>query len=99
MSLRVFISYSRNDKDKKVAQDIVELLGAMGVDPFIDEDIVPGEDYVKKIVTELPRCSALVVVISPASLDSTWVHCEIGQALSLGLPVVSYLTDTYLEHK
>ena len=46
MSLRVFISYSRYDEDKQVAQSIVELLDAMGVEHFIDEDIEPGEDPV-----------------------------------------------------
>src|SRR2546423_10609573 len=99
MSLRVFISYSHNDDDRPVAQSIVKLLAAMKVELFIDEDIEPGEDFDKRIKEEMSRCPAIVIIISPASLESGYVPYESSHAQSLGLPVISYLMHSHLEHK
>ena len=94
--MSVFISYSRFDKSLVV--ELTCALDKRGVEHFLDEkDIEWGADFTEKIGEALRSCSAVLVVISPASLKSSWVPYEIGQAKALGKSVLPLLTHPSLE--
>src|SRR5262249_19812272 len=74
-----FLSYSRIDC--KIADEIAKVLSELHVSCFLDvKDLAPGEDFEAKVMAELSECAAVLVVISPASLQSTWVSYELGYA-------------------
>jgi len=92
----VFISYSRFDQD--VANEISALLTSMNIDHFLDrKDIDWGEDITQEVKAGLRTCTHTLLVVSPASLKSSWVAYEIGQAAALGKVILPLLTHPSLE--
>ncbi|MFX0200954.1 MAG: toll/interleukin-1 receptor domain-containing protein [Candidatus Hodarchaeota archaeon] len=93
--MSVFISYSHIDRER--AQKLCRALERLGVEMFIDEkDIHWGKSVSETIRDALRACSAILVIVSPDSLKSTWVPYEIGQATALGKTILPYLTDPNL---
>lgn len=76
-----FISYSHADKD--VARTLANYLQGKGVDTFWDEwDIQPGDSIVEKIFEHgLKDCDIFIVLLSPTSVNSTWVRAELDAAM------------------
>lgn len=77
---RVFISHSSSDKPfvRKLVHDLVE----SNVDVFFDEvALSPGDSIVDSISGAIRDTNYLIVVLSPASVDSLWVQREINAAL------------------
>jgi sugar/nucleoside kinase (ribokinase family) len=96
MSERVFISYS--EADSEVAERLERALGDRGVDCFRHaKDIGPGQRIEQTVVQALLECSAVIVVISPASARSAWVSYEIGLARGRDKLIVPFLTHTSME--
>ncbi|OYP35628.1 toll/interleukin-1 receptor domain-containing protein [Rhodopirellula sp. MGV] len=92
----VFISYSH--VDSQIASDISELLDAEGVSHFRDvKDIGWGQDIEGEVRIALHNCAAIIVVVSPASLDSAWVPYEIGHARALKKQILPFLTHPSLK--
>ena len=82
MSSKVFISYS--SVDDKWAKQLAKALDEINIEYFFDrKDIEWGDDVTDRITEGLAQCSALIVIISPASLKSQWVPFEIGHASGL----------------
>lgn len=75
---RVFISHSSDDKDR-FARAFATKLRAMGVEAWFDEwEILPGDSLVKKLFVDgLQPATAVIVVLSKASIHSNWVREEI----------------------
>ncbi|MHA1329886.1 MAG: toll/interleukin-1 receptor domain-containing protein [Candidatus Hodarchaeales archaeon] len=93
---KVFISYSR--VDEKLANSLVYLLEEIGIECFLDQkDIDWGSSITYEIHKGLSECSAVVVIISPASLKSQWVPYEIGRAVGEGKRILPLLTHPSLE--
>jgi TIR domain len=91
MATKVFISYSHFDS--KIAQKLSKSLSEMGVDCFLDrKNIKWGDPITKRVKDGLRACSALIVILSPGSLESQWVPFEVGQATALGKTVLPFLT-------
>ena len=96
MKKAVFISYSNIDGN--FAKDVARILEDLGVEYFLDsKDIDWGDHIVEKVQTGLSNCSAIVVVISPASLKSQWVLFELGYAMGKGKDVLPLLTHPSLD--
>jgi hypothetical protein len=58
------------------------LLETKGFDVWNAEtEILPGDNFAEKISDALKESDAMVVLLSPASLESNNVHWEIGYAL------------------
>jgi TPR repeat protein len=75
-----FFSYSREDSDfaLKLAAD----LKAAGADVWIDRlDIKPGQWWDKSVEEALNRCPRMLVILSPASVNSKNVLDEVSFAL------------------
>jgi len=63
-----------------------------GAEPFIDIfDLKKGDRIEQKILSELPLCDELVVLLTPWSVRRNWVWTEVGGAGSLGKRVVGVL--------
>lgn len=87
---RVFISYSRDDLPfvSRLAQD----LRACGVDLWLDqEEISAGEDWTDAVWDGLRSCDLMLLVISPASMDSREVASEWKYYLNNRKPILPLL--------
>ena len=90
MSSRVFVCYAR--ADQAFALPLAEHLKARGVAVFVDQWDIPAEqDWDRSIDRALRECAHLLIVLSPASVDSREVRGELRTALDLGKPVLPVL--------
>ena len=88
---RVFISYSRTDQE--YVDQLVARLGDAGLTTWIDKTIDYGDRWLQVIKDQVDSCVALVVVMTPAAEDSTWVEREIHRAEMKGKPVLPLLLE------
>jgi hypothetical protein len=82
-----FFSYSRHDSDfvLKLAGD----LKAAGASVWLDQlDITPGDRWDRAVQDALTNCTCMLVILSPASVDSTNVMDEVSFALDEGKTVI-----------
>jgi hypothetical protein len=78
--VKVFISYAVQDKD--LARDLATRLTEQGYDVWFDEwQVLPGDNFAKRVGEALDESDAMVVLISPAAMQSNWVREEINFAL------------------
>jgi TIR domain len=85
-----FVSYAREDAEfvLRLAKD----LRAGGAGVWIDQlDITPGQRWDRAVEDALAKCLQLVVVLSPAAVESTNVMDEVSLALEDGKTVVPVL--------
>ncbi|MGH3822526.1 MAG: TIR domain-containing protein [Pseudonocardiaceae bacterium] len=89
---KVFISYS--SKDRRCAGQLRQWLNAEDHDVFLDQHvrdgIVVGDDWDQRLHERLRWADAVVCVVTPAYVASTWCSAEVGIAVSQGsrlLPV------------
>ncbi len=79
--MKVFISHSH--KDNTLAEKVARTLKAAGMDTWYDKwEIMPGENWAEKMAKGLRESNAMVVLISPDSLESEKVRMDIDYALS-----------------
>jgi tetratricopeptide (TPR) repeat protein len=78
----VFISHA--SRDKGIVADLGKALGASGVDVWIDHrELEPGGALDPEIERALAEARAVVAVLGPHTINSTWVMKEIARALDL----------------
>lgn len=76
----VFMSHS--SLDKLVARRLAVDLGTRGVKVWLDEwEIKPGDSIVERIGQAIVAADALILLLSPASVESHWVRVELDVAL------------------
>jgi len=78
----VFLSHSSKDKEwvAKLKNDLMQY----GIKVWLDKDqIRPGEIFVHALEDAIDHCKAIVLVISPESIQSKWVQEEYARAISL----------------
>ncbi len=79
--LRVFLSHNYQDREY-VETRIREPLSFRHVDTWYSEaDIIPGDDYVRKIQDGLLKCDWMLVVLTAQAVASDWVRAEVNTAL------------------
>lgn len=79
--MKVFISHSH--ETEALAKKVGEALERVGLEAWNHEqEILPGDNWAQKIAQALEESQAMVVLLSPDSLDSTMVRREIEYALS-----------------
>lgn len=78
---RAFISYAHEDKD--VASRLAEQLAQNGVNPWFDAwEIAAGDSLVERVFEQgLKDCAVFVILLSPASVKSSWVRQELDVAV------------------
>src|SRR5215472_3187648 len=70
----IFVSYARADKAR--VAPLVAALEGQGWSVWWDPEIVPGQEFDRLITRELEVAKAVVVVWTPASVESRWVRGE-----------------------
>lgn len=86
----VFISYAREDEDFVLS--LVTNLRRRRVPVWLDQwSIPPGADWDKAIDDALYECARLLVVLSPASVESREVRAEWRTAFRANKPIVPVL--------
>lgn len=78
---QVFVSYSRQDRDR--VEPLVRALSAAGLRVWYDAGLQAGDAYDSKIMAALQAAKAVVVVWSRASVDSQWVRAEATEGRAL----------------
>ena len=78
---RVFLSYASSDKPS--ARFIADALRQSGVSTWFDEwEIRVGDSFVQRIEAAAESSDYILLLLSPAAVDSEWVQTEINFALS-----------------
>ncbi|MGW6194791.1 toll/interleukin-1 receptor domain-containing protein [Kribbella sp. NPDC055110] len=86
---RIFISYSHCDGTAS-AERVALLLTARRFDVFLDRfRLQPGVDFVERIEDELIDKAMVVVIETPAAVQSSWVKHEVATAVTRRLGLVA----------
>src|SRR5262245_59783120 len=92
----VFISYSHNDKDTAAA--LARELEGLEVPYFLDtKDNAWGESITDGLHKAMQAASAIVVIVSPASVKSHWLSFELGYAIAMNKPILPFVTHRSIE--
>lgn len=83
---RVFISYSR--KDRKLVEELVELLEEIGLCPMWDRNFAYGSGFHDQIKQSITHAHVFLPLITKESSQRGWVHQEIGYAMANNIPVL-----------
>ncbi|MEM8504861.1 MAG: GUN4 domain-containing protein [Cyanobacteria bacterium P01_D01_bin.1] len=87
----IFISYSR--QDQAYVRKLINAFESKGLSVWLDERIDYGTAWQKVIEDHLRACQVFVLVMTPHSLESHWVQCELSLALELKKPVFPLLLE------
>jgi hypothetical protein len=88
-SRQVFISYARSDAER--VDELVEGLRQLRYDAWVDGELTGGQAWWDTVLSQIRASSAILVALSPASLESVAVRREYEYAHAVGrslLPVV-----------
>jgi hypothetical protein len=78
--MKVFLSYARPERE--LAKELASHLNQAGYHVWnTEEEILPGDNFAEKIAQALEDSDAMVVLLSPEAVESTWVRAEIDYAL------------------
>lgn len=90
--MQIFISYAHSDRP--YVQDLVRDLEETGVEVWIDfNNIKPGEDWDKSVEAALKVCDAMILVLTPRSVESQNVRPEWSYFLELNKPIYPILVE------
>ena len=78
----IFVSYSSTERH--LAADVVTELERLGYSAWWDHEIVGGSQFRKEIHRELTAARAVIVLWTPASVESHWVQEEAEEAMYSG---------------
>lgn len=89
----VFISYRRDAVGKLFARLLKDALTHQGYDVFLDVDSISAGHWAEQILTEVPRQSHFLLLLTPGALDrcaesDDWVRREFQQAVESGRNIV-----------
>jgi TolB-like protein len=90
----VFISYARSDKAR--VAPLVAAIEAQGWSVWWDPVIDPGQEFDRRIAAELKLAAAVLVVWTPASVESRWVRGEAREGADRGILVPVRFDDANL---
>ena len=79
---KVFLSYAREDVE--TAKPLAECIGRAGHEVWWDRQIQGGSRFASEIDRELKDAEAVVVLWSPASIESAWVQDEAAEGRDSG---------------
>src|SRR3989344_9124222 len=81
-SLRIFVSYSSNDR--KVVGEIKNSIERFGLSVFLaHEDIIPSSDWQIEIIKNLKGCDIFLPFLTNNFISSDWTDQESGMAVAL----------------
>jgi hypothetical protein len=89
--IRVFISYSHNNKDFVVK--LVPVLEKCDIDVIWDKNLIAGSGFHDQIKDSIASAHIFMPLITEKSSERGWVHQEIGYAMALNIPVLPITTE------
>lgn len=89
---KIFISYSH--KDSNFATHLAANLKAQGLNVWIDRRLRPGRVWSDELQDAIDNCQVVLVILSPDSATSKWVHREYQYAQSQEKLVIPLLCRT-----
>jgi class 3 adenylate cyclase len=79
--MRVFVSHNHRDRDF-VELNITGPLAKHNIETwYSNSDIIPGEEYIRRIQDGLLKCDWVAVLVSQNSAASDWVRAEVNTAM------------------
>jgi hypothetical protein len=82
----VFLSHAETDQPvAQVIHGAIDKVFAGGVDVFtssVPGVLTPGADWLEKIRSNLTKATAVIVIVSPVSINRPWVWFEVGASWS-----------------
>ena len=94
--MKVFISHAASDKP--LARKAAEVFTKAGLDVWLDTQVLPGDNWAEEHAKALDTSQAMVVLLSPASVQSHEVRSDLSYALGQQLyknRVVPVLVSSY----
>ena len=90
---RIFISHA--SVDVEVAVGLKAYLEKLGLSTWLArDDIEPGKNFAEEITNALEKSSALIVILSSASLSSAHVKREVNMSIDRGLTIIPVILGT-----
>lgn len=90
--MRLFISYAR--ADRPFAKSLTAKLDSAGIQTWIDyRDIPPGANWDQAVEDALRDCNAMLLILTPRSVQSNNVHDEWHYFLDLDKPIYPVLRE------
>ena len=83
---KLFVSYAR--ETKRDVDQLVEHLGTMGYETWVDAALRGGQDWWDEILARIADSDVVIAIYSSAALNSTACGREFEWAVALGKPVV-----------
>jgi hypothetical protein len=78
--MKVFISHSMEDAD--LAKQVAGAIREAGLDVFdLYTEVLPGDNLYEKLSTALREADAMIVLLTPRSINAPNVKLELGYAL------------------
>lgn len=90
----VFISYKREERAR--CERIAKKLKALDLDVWFDARLPSGKSFDREIETTIKKAKAVLVLWSPASVESEWVRNEAGIGKDRGVLVAAQLSPCEL---
>jgi len=91
-SIRIFISYS--SEDKKTVGSLKDSLEKIGFEVFLaHEDIKSGSEWEKEIIRNLERCDIFIPFLSKNFESSEWTDQETGVAIANNMLIIPLQVD------
>ncbi len=90
----IFLSYARRDATQ--ASGVVAALQGEGWSVFWDREIPVGQTWEGVLEQQLQDASCVVVLWSPASVESVWVRIEANEAAERGILIPALIEETSL---
>jgi hypothetical protein len=86
---RVFISATQ--KDQSLARVLAEKLRAAGLEPWTIDEITPGQSVLEVVSNAVRSSQAMVILLTPHSVQNSYMLVEVGAAWGSGKPVAVIL--------
>jgi TIR domain len=83
---KLFVSYAR--ENKRDVDQLVEHLGTMGYQTWVDAALRGGQEWWEEILARIADSDVVIAIYSSAALNSTACGREFEWAVALGKPVV-----------
>jgi hypothetical protein len=83
----VFLSYSKRDAD--FAMQVRDVISQLEVRTFIHGDLSAGENWPEKLRAEIRSADLVIALVTPHTLNSSWMNQELGAAWVLKKPILA----------
>ena len=89
--MRLFISYAR--KDIESIRELVEILQNGGHELWMDDRLMPGQNWQQELRARIEDSDILVFVLTPSSVQSEWCQWELDVAVRARKSIMPVLLE------